>query len=191
MHCDANDSIYIDARDTYGSSQNTTDNAPSKHTSSGTGSNTYGSGSGAGYDNASTTGSGGYGSGTGTSGLNSGSGYETGASTGAGAGAGGYGTGASTGHSGHGSDTIHDSRKGPIDASSGTSGNYGSKSDTYGSNTAGGYGSSNTGSSTTNAGPHDSKLANKLDPRVDSDLGKLSLLLATLKNHNTRVKYLT
>jgi hypothetical protein len=35
------------------------------------------------------------------------------------------------------------------------------------------YGSTTSGANTTNAGPHNSKLANKLDPRVDSDLGKL------------------
>jgi hypothetical protein len=29
-----------------------------------------------------------------------------------------------------------------------------------------------TGTNTTDAGPHDSKAANKLDPRVDSDMGK-------------------
>lgn len=34
------------------------------------------------------------------------------------------------------------------------------------------YNSGMTGTNTTNAGPHDSKAANKLDPRVDSDLGK-------------------
>lgn len=34
------------------------------------------------------------------------------------------------------------------------------------------YDSATTGATTTNAGPHDSKVANKLDPRVDSDLGK-------------------
>lgn len=28
---------------------------------------------------------------------------------------------------------------------------------------------------TTNAGPHDSNVANKLDPRVDSDMGKLEV----------------
>lgn len=40
-----------------------------------------------------------------------------------------------------------------------------------GSNTTGaGYGSSGYGSTT--AGPHSSNLANKADPRVDSDLGK-------------------
>lgn len=38
---------------------------------------------------------------------------------------------------------------------------------TYGSG-MGGHGSSNI-----NAGPHQSRLANKLDPRVDSDLGKI------------------
>ena len=42
----------------------------------------------------------------------------------------------------------------------------GTGTNTYGSG-MGGYGTSNI-----NAGPHDSKLANKLDPRVDSDLGK-------------------
>jgi hypothetical protein len=45
----------------------------------------------------------------------------------------------------------------------------GAGSDTYGSTGMGGDGP-------TNAGPHDSKIANKLDPRVDSDVGKLSLL---------------
>jgi hypothetical protein len=35
------------------------------------------------------------------------------------------------------------------------------------------YDSATTEANTTNAGPHNSKLANKLDPRVDSDLGKL------------------
>jgi hypothetical protein len=146
--------IVDDARDTYGSSHNTTENAPSKHTSTGQGSNTYGSGSGPGYETSPTTG------------------------------AGGYGTGASTG--GHSAGTAQDPRRGPIDVGSGASGNYGSKSDTYGSNTAGGYGSSNTGSST-NAGPHDSNLANKVDPRVDSDLGKLSLPFAgyLAKSYNT------
>lgn len=42
----------------------------------------------------------------------------------------------------------------------------GTGTNTYGSG-MGGYGTGNI-----NAGPHDSKLANKLDPRVDSDLGK-------------------
>jgi hypothetical protein len=50
-----------------------------------------------------------------------------------------------------------------------TGGNYGSGSDNYGSSNMGGY-----GSGTINAGPHDSKIANKMDPRVDSDLGKLN-----------------
>ena len=136
LYCDANYSIYIDTRDTYGSSDNTF----GKNTSTGAGSNTYGSGSAPGYETSSTTGTGVHSSGTGT-------------------------------------ETIHDSRKGPIDVGPGTSENYGSKSDTYGSNTAGGYGSTNTGSNKINAGPHDSKLANKADPRVDSDLGKLNLLL--------------
>lgn len=34
------------------------------------------------------------------------------------------------------------------------------------------YNSEMTGTNTIDAGPHDSKVANKLDPRVDSDLGK-------------------
>lgn len=138
LQCDANYSINIDTRDTYGSSDRTTDNTFNRNTSTGAGSNTYGSGSGPGYETSSTTGAGGHGSGTGT------------------------GTG-----------TIHDSRKGPIDVGPGTSENYGS-------NTAGGYGSSNTGSSKINAGPHDSKLANKADPRVDSDLGKFNLPLENI-----------
>jgi hypothetical protein len=74
------------------------------------------------------------------------------------------------------SGTHHDSRKGPMDIGS-TGGHYGAGSDNYGSSNVGGYGSTNTGShgsSTINAGPHDSKIANKMDPRVDSDLGKLN-----------------
>lgn len=144
LQCDANYSINIDTRDTYGSSDRTTDNTFNRNTSTGAGSNTYGSGSGPGYETSSTTGAGGHGSGIGT----------------------GIGTGTGTG-------TIHDSRKGPIDVGPGTSENYGS-------NTAGGYGSSNTGSSKINAGPHDSKLANKADPRVDSDLGKFNLPLENI-----------
>lgn len=38
--------------------------------------------------------------------------------------------------------------------------------------TGSGYGSHGTGS--TNAGPHSSNLGNKVDPRVDSDLGKFT-----------------
>lgn len=34
------------------------------------------------------------------------------------------------------------------------------------------YGSGMTDTNTVNAGPHNSKAANKMDPRVDSDLGK-------------------
>ena len=48
----------------------------------------------------------------------------------------------------------------------------GNGSDT-GSTTMGGDDSTNSGSSGINAGPHGSKMANKMDPRVDSDLGKL------------------
>jgi len=60
------------------------------------------------------------------------------------------------------SDTYHESQKGPIDFAPGTTtGNRGAGSHAY----AGGH-----ESSTINAGPHDSKAANKLDPRVDSDL---------------------
>lgn len=36
------------------------------------------------------------------------------------------------------------------------------------------YGSATTGENTTNAGPHNSKMANKMDPRVDSDVGKIA-----------------
>lgn len=39
--------------------------------------------------------------------------------------------------------------------------------------TSGGYGSSGTGHGSTTAGPHSSDLANKADPRVDSDRGKI------------------
>lgn len=46
-------------------------------------------------------------------------------------------------------------------------GHQGIGSNAYGSGTRA-HGSSNI-----NAGPHQSKLANKLDPRVDSDLGKV------------------
>lgn len=53
--------------------------------------------------------------------------------------------------------------------------------DTYGSGTGANepdtYGSGMTGTNTVNAGPHNSKLANKMDPRVDSDLGKLVILV--------------
>ena len=56
-------------------------------------------------------------------------------------------------------------------------GNRGGRSDpdTYGSTQMRGDGSTgaSAGSSGMNAGPHDSKLANKMDPRVDSDMGKL------------------
>lgn len=51
--------------------------------------------------------------------------------------------------------------------------------DTYGSTGMGGYGSTratSAGSDNVNPGPHDSKLANKMDPRLDSDMGKPSLI---------------
>lgn len=91
--------------------------------------------------------------------MNSGPGYETGthgthSSTGAGA----YGTGAGTGNT-YGSST----GSGLGGHSSGTH----TGSDAYGSSNTGNYGSGNI-----NAGPHDSKLANKADPRVDSDRGE-------------------
>lgn len=59
----------------------------------------------------------------------------------------------------------------------GTTGGYGSS----GTGTTGGYGSTGTGLGSTGlgstghsstAGPHSSNLANKADPRVDSDRGK-------------------
>ncbi|KAL9603549.1 MAG: hypothetical protein Q9219_001051 [cf. Caloplaca sp. 3 TL-2023] len=66
-------------------------------------------------------------------------------------------------------------RTGPAGTSGGygssTTGGYGSSTGDYGSST-GGYGSSTGGygsSSGTTAGPHSSNLANKTDPRVDSD----------------------
>ncbi|KGO76044.1 hypothetical protein PITC_012010 [Penicillium italicum] len=53
-------------------------------------------------------------------------------------------------------------------------GNRGDSSDpgTYGSTEMSGYGSTraSTGSSGMNAGPHDSKLANKIDPLIDSEM---------------------
>jgi hypothetical protein len=47
-------------------------------------------------------------------------------------------------------------------------GNQGGRSGDYGSTGMGGD---------VNAGPHDSKLGNKMDPRVDSDMGKPSQAL--------------
>jgi hypothetical protein len=55
-------------------------------------------------------------------------------------------------------------------------GNQGDRSGDYGSTETGG------GGSNVNAGPHDSKLANKLDPRVDSDMGKPSRALKPKKS---------
>jgi hypothetical protein len=173
-------SEHVDSSNTYGSSNTTTDNGSSQYTSTGAGSNTHGSASGAGYEtgthHGSSTGAGGYGTGssTGTSGLNSGSGYETGTHHGSSTtGSGAYSSGAGTGHRqvGESGQTVHDAKKGPMDVSEARA-----LDDRSGSNTASGYGSSNTGSRTANAGPHDSKLANKLDPRVDSDLGKHMIL---------------
>ncbi|KAJ9322632.1 hypothetical protein DTO027B3_6402 [Paecilomyces variotii] len=48
-------------------------------------------------------------------------------------------------------------------------GTYGS-SNTYGGGSSDTYGSNTYGSGSSNYGPHDSNLANKADPRVDSDL---------------------
>jgi len=56
-------------------------------------------------------------------------------------------------------------------ATTGAAGTTGTYSGTHAGNTAGGYTGTTGGlSSSTNAGPHDSNLANKVDPRVDSDL---------------------
>ncbi|KAI9798139.1 MAG: hypothetical protein M1825_005643 [Sarcosagium campestre] len=49
----------------------------------------------------------------------------------------------------------------------GRNGGYGSSTSTTNNNDGSGYGSRNTGS--TNSGPHNSSLANKADPRVDSN----------------------
>jgi len=90
----------------------------------------------------STTGNTGYGSNTGT-------GYGSNTDT-------GYGSNTGTGF-GSNTDTGYGSNTGT---------GFGSNNDTtYGSNTGTGYGS-NTGT----AGPHNSNVANKLDPRVDSDM---------------------
>jgi hypothetical protein len=66
-------------------------------------------------------------------------------------------------------------------SSMGSNNPYGSRPhsdpDTYGSTEMGGDDSTratSAGSGNMNAGPHDSKLANKMDPRVDSDMGKPS-----------------
>lgn len=50
----------------------------------------------------------------------------------------------------------------------GTSGATG----TTGLNTGNTYTQNEYGAGSTNAGPHNSNVANKMDPRVDSDLGK-------------------
>lgn len=49
-------------------------------------------------------------------------------------------------------------------------GGVGTGNSTYGSGVTGGTTGTGYGNTSTNAGPHDSNLANKLDPRVDSDL---------------------
>lgn len=59
-----------------------------------------------------------------------------------------------------------------LDNSRGTSGGYGSGTTGYGS----------TGTHST-AGPHSSNLANKADPRVDSDRGMLSTWQNILQIH--------
>jgi hypothetical protein len=46
------------------------------------------------------------------------------------------------------------------------------------------YGSTTTGANTVNAGPHDSKAANKLDPRVDSDLDHRAQKTGTMGSQN-------
>ncbi|RBQ68290.1 hypothetical protein VDGD_00159 [Verticillium dahliae] len=53
----------------------------------------------------------------------------------------------------------------------GTTGNPGihHNTDTTGTHSTGTHGTSTYGNTSTNAGPHDSNLANKADPRVDSD----------------------
>jgi len=76
----------------------------------------------------------------------------------------------------YGSDPRSGNEPGTYD-DSGMMGNRGGRSDpdTYGSTAMGGddlTSATQPGSSGINAGPHDSKLANKMDPRVDSDLGK-------------------
>ena len=57
-------------------------------------------------------------------------------------------------------------------------GNQGGRSGDYGSTAMGG------GGSNVNAGPHDSKMANKMDPRVDSDMGKPSRALKPKKGQS-------
>lgn len=51
-------------------------------------------------------------------------------------------------------------------------------------------GSATTGTSTTNAGPHNSKLGNKMDPRVDSDLGQ-SILCIRMMVSGTDISSMT
>lgn len=66
-----------------------------------------------------------------------------------------------------------------LDNSRGTTGGYGSS----GTGQSGGYDSTGTGlGHSSTAGPHSSNLANKADPRVDSDLGKSSRLPRTVSD---------
>lgn len=135
--------------DTYGSPQNTS--------GYGTSSTTHGPSTGAGDYGANVTGAGG---------LNSAPGYEAATNHGSTTGAGGYGPGTGTsglksgpGYGKHGSTT------GP-----GVYGPGAETSNTYGSSNTGHHGSSNR-----TAGPHESNLVNKVDPRVDSDRGECML----------------
>ena len=66
--------------------------------------------------------------------------------------------------------------RGGYGSSTGTSGGYGTSTGTghtgsggLGSNTGSGYNQTSTTGTTNTAGPHNSNLANKVDPRVDSD----------------------
>jgi hypothetical protein len=103
--------------------------------------------SAAGTDTTAGTGiSGGTGTGTGAYGAGTG-GYNSGTGTGTGA----YGTGAGDYNSGTGTGT-------------GTG--------AYGAGAGGGARGYSSGTGTTTTGPHDSNLANKADPRVDSDRGQ-------------------
>jgi hypothetical protein len=54
----------------------------------------------------------------------------------------------------------------------GTTGTTGTTGMNTGMNTGNTYTQNEYGTGSTNAGPHNSNMANKMDPRVDSDLGK-------------------
>ncbi|KAF2397373.1 hypothetical protein EJ06DRAFT_457368, partial [Trichodelitschia bisporula] len=84
--------------------------------------------------------------------------------------AGGYGTTGYTGtHTGPHDSNIANRMDPMVDSDRDGSRNAGASAyGPGGHNTAGGYGTTGY-SGNQNAGPHDSKLANKLDPRVDSD----------------------